>query len=218
MDALIAGWPSVLDADLRFCIGHEVAYQADMTKGRVAYDAAYLENYDRYAAGPIANRLLARRLSFLIRHVPDGASVLDVGAASGIFVRAARLSGYDAKGFDVIPEARARLRAVGNFGDEPGQFDAVTLFDSLEHMEDPGAYLGRVRVGAVVLVAIPVFDLGAVRQSKHYKPGEHLYYWTAHGFIEWMALQGFVLLEQSGHEVEAGRESIAAFAFRYALG
>lgn len=33
------------------------------------------------------------------------------------------------------------------------------------------------------------------------------------GFTDWMALWGFRLAEESNHEVEAGRESIGAFAF-----
>lgn len=38
-------------------------------------------------------------------------------------------------------------------------------------------------------------------------------YWTAQGFIDWMALYGYRLIEQSAHETDAGRESIGAFAF-----
>jgi hypothetical protein len=56
-------------------------------------------------------------------------------------------------------------------------------------------------------------DLSKVRASKHFKPGEHFYHFTVRGFVDWMTLYGFRLIEQSNHEIEAGRDSIGAFAF-----
>jgi hypothetical protein len=110
------------------------------------------------------------------------------------------------------------LHAQGLYAEDPAQFDAITLWDSLEHMEDPGAFLARVRPGTLVFVAIPVVeDLAKVRESKHYKPGEHLYYFTDAGFTAWMARWGFQLLERSTHELEAGRSAIGAYAFSCSL-
>jgi 2-polyprenyl-3-methyl-5-hydroxy-6-metoxy-1,4-benzoquinol methylase len=210
VDRLIRRFDAQADSDLVLCEHRGVAYQRDMTKGRKAYDAAYLANYEAYARGPIAEALNNGRMAMLLRHA-SGRSVLDVGAATGVFVRRAREAGLDARGFDVIPEAVERLGEF--YADRPEDFGAVTFWDSLEHMEDPGAYLERVPKGAIVLVALPVLDLRKIRTSKHYKPGEHLYYWSDVGFVAWMELYGFRVLERSDHETAAGRESIAAFAF-----
>lgn len=214
MDKLIKRWDRLRDGDLCLCEHRGVAYQRDFTAGRIAYDARYLANYDAYAVGPIADALNTGRCAMLARHASAGATVLDVGAASGQFVRQARSCGFAAMGFDVIPEAVKRLRTAGQYADNPGGFDVVTMWDSLEHMDEPEHWLGRVRKGGLLIVAIPVFEsLRNVRESKHYKPGEHLVYWAAQGFIEWMALYGFRLIETSAHETDAGRDSIGAFAF-----
>jgi len=215
VDSLIARFPGVPDADLVICRDHGVAYQADMTAERVPYGAEYLAKVQAYEGSPIAAKAHAGRLAMMRRHLKPGASVLDWGAGSGEFVRDARAAGVTARGFDVIAETRAALAASGAYADDPTGFDALTLWDTLEHLEAPDAVLSRVSWGAAVFVSIPIFrDLARIRESRHYRPGEHLYYFTAPGFSYWMALWGFRLLEQSAHEIIAGRDSIGAFAFR----
>lgn len=212
MDAYIGALPAEADGDLMLCAG--VAYQRDMAAGRVQYGAAYLQKiagYDR----TIADAVNHGRVALLMRHLEPPASLLDIGAGDGSFVRCARSWGFDARGFDVIPEAAQALLADGLYDDDPALWDAVTLWDAIEHMEEPGLWLRRIRRGACLFASVPIFaDLSAIRASKHYRPGEHLYYWTADGFVDWVRRQGFGLLEQSDHEMRAGRDSIGAFAFR----
>ncbi|MNF16908.1 hypothetical protein D3C80_2201530 [compost metagenome] len=50
--------------------------------------------------------------------------------------------------------------------------------------------------------------------SKHYKPGEHIWYHTLHGLIGWCERQGFTLEEMNHAESDLGREGISSFAFR----
>lgn len=215
MDAFISAFTAVEDADLRLCTDQGVAYQADMTAGKIEYGDEYHDHYAKLEGSPVANALNAGRCAMLARHAPAESSVLDIGAGCGTFVKAARSWGFDAKGFDVIAKTVDFLKSMDAFADDPERFDVVTFWDSLEHIENPGTVLRRISSGAVVLVAIPlVTDLTKVRESKHYKPGEHLYYFTECGFVEWMNRHGFRMLEYSAHEVEAGRESIGAFAFR----
>ena len=59
-------------------------------------------------------------------------------------------------------------------------------------------------------------DLADIRKSRHYRPGEHLYYFTDRGIVSWMAMHGFDLLERDWFETRAGRESIATYAFQRA--
>ena len=214
MDKFIAACSAAQDADLMLCESNGVAYQRDMSAGRVPYDADYLAKCLAYEDSPIAKAVNAGRCALLMRHLPDGASVLDVGAGSGAFVRAAASWGFDACGFDVIPDAVKQLRADGVYAEDLSVFDAVALWDSIEHMEDPSRPLREIRKGSFLFVSVPVFaDLRDIRSSKHYRPGEHLFYWTSQGFINWASLYGFRLLEQSTHETDAGRDSIGAFAF-----
>ena len=215
MDRLIAAMPAECDGDLMLADG--VAYQCDMAAGRVAYDAGYLAKCEAYAADPVALAVNAGRCALMARQLAADSSVLDIGAGSGAFMRAAAAWGYSMRGFYVIPEGADRLKAAGLFADDASRFDAVTCWDCLEHMEDPGACVSAVRPGGLLFASIPVHEnLREVRKSKHYRPGEHLIHWTAPGFIWWMAGYGFQLLEQSDHEVRAGRHSIGAFAFERA--
>lgn len=214
MDQFLAALDCVEDGDLRLCETLGVAWQADM-RVTCDYGDAYFYHYAELEGSEVAVRLNAGRVAMLARHVPAEASVLDIGAGCGTFVKAARSWGFDAKGFDIIPKTVDRLKAMDAFADNPEAFDVVTFWDSLEHMPDPGEVLARIRKDAIVLVAIPIMEgLRKVRESKHYKPGEHLYYVTEPGFVAWMSMHGLQLLETSTHETDAGREAIGAYAFR----
>lgn len=215
MDDLIKRFGCARDGDLMLCMHRGVAYQVDMAADRIDYGQEYFRKVAAYEGGAIATAVNAGRCALIARHAAPDATVLDVGAGTGAFVRAARSWGFAAVGYDVMPTAVAALRKAGLYDEDPAIFDAVTMWDTIEHLEDPILTLRRVTKGALLFASVPVFeDLRRIRESKHYRPGEHLYYWTARGFIDWMALWGFRPLEQSTHEVDAGRESVGAFAFR----
>lgn len=215
MDLLIKRFDAAPDDDLMLCEHRGVAYQVDMGRGRMGYGDNYLAKVDAYDGSAIGRAVNAGRCALLERHLPAGSSVFDIGAGSGAFLRDAVAAGFAAKGYEVINQAVDRLKQAGVWAEDPYQFDAVTLWDVIEHLEDPNLRLRQVRKDAYLFVSVPIFeDLKKIRDSKHYRPGEHLYYWTEQGLIDWMALYGFRLLEQSLHEVAAGRESIGAFAFK----
>jgi len=215
VDRLIKRFDAAQDADLMLCEKRGIAYQKNMVAGRVEYGADYFKKVEAYEGSAIARAVNAGRCELLKRHLAAGSSVLDWGAGSGAFMRAADRAGYESKGYDVNLQALQWLTDKGLLSKDPYLFDAVTLWDTVEHMEQPEAVFRSVKKGSLLFASIPVFeDLRKIRESKHYRPGEHLYYWTAQGFIDWMALYGFRLLESSSHEIAAGRESIGAFAFR----
>lgn len=215
MDRLLKRFDAVQDADLMLCEKRGFAYQRNMAAGRVEYDADYFKKVEAYDGTPIAKAVNAGRCELVARHLEAPAAVLDWGAGSGAFLRDAAAAGYSVKGYDLNLQALQRLTDRGLLSKDPYLFDAVTLWDTIEHMEQPEAVLKSIRKGAHLFASVPVFeDLRKIRESKHYRPGEHLYYWTAKGFADWLGLYGFRLLEQSDHETIAGRDSIGAFAFR----
>lgn len=206
LDDLIARLPAEQDGDLMLC--EQCAYQRDMTS-TIAYDEAYYRKCANKDESAIADLLNSIRIEFVARHYAG--TVLDVGIGSGEFLR---LRGQTF-GFDVNPVAIEWLKRRDLWSEHLDHFGALTFWDVLEHLEDPGAYLRRVQLHAFVFASVPIFsDVRAVRASKHYRPGEHLYYWTRDGFVEWMQAQGFLLLEANDYETRAGRESIISFAFK----
>lgn len=201
-----------IDGDLMICRDFGVAYQRD--RHTINYDDAYLDKIESYDP-VIARRVNDGRCALVARHLRDGGSILDIGAGDGAFIRAARAWGFDAKGYDVIQSARDRLGQAGLYDDEPALYDAVTMFDVLEHLEDPSLTLRRIPRGALLFLTLPIFgDLDRIRESRHYRPNEHLLYFSRSGLLSWIAHYGFKLLEESDHETRAGRDSIGAFAFR----
>jgi SAM-dependent methyltransferase len=95
------------------------------------------------------------KVDWVARYVARGGRLLDVGANVGTFVAQAK-DRWDAIGLEpsaaAVTWGRAHLGApleVGSIVDEVpayvGRFDAVTLFDVVEHLDDPAAALRQCR-------------------------------------------------------------------------
>jgi hypothetical protein len=173
------------------------------------YDQAYLNKYVGYEASDIGKRINQARLK-TVEQYGDGA-LLDIGIGSGMFLK----SYPDAMGYDINRAAVSWLRKKNRYSEDFNKFKAFTMWDVLEHCEAPEVYFKRFPIGALLFVSIPIFsDLGSIRQSKHYRPGEHLYYFTDEGFKFYMGLHGFELLGWNNLETKAGREDIGTYIFR----
>lgn len=91
------------------------------------------------------------------------------------------------------------------------------MWDSLEHIADPAALLARVRQW--LFVSMPIYrDREHCLASKHFKPGEHIWYFTDAGFIRWASGLGFDLRERNRIESSIGREDVVSYSFRRADG
>ncbi len=113
---------------------------------------------DRYQGGRLARwnyrRYLAKRCRRLARARAPG-RLLDVGCATGEFLALAREQGWQAQGVELSPAAARAARDRHGLevftGDLAGaafadaSFDAVTMWDVLEHVADPRAELAEVR-------------------------------------------------------------------------
>jgi hypothetical protein len=170
------------------------------------YEGAYFAKYQELDATPMGEALTKARVDLVRRHFAG--QVLDVGIGGGRFVEES--GGF---GFDVNPEALQWLNANGCYKNPHFGWDAMTFWDSLEHIPDPELMLRSV--GDWAFVSMPIYkDQADCLKSKHFKPGEHIWYWTLEGFVSWMDRQGFELREINHVESELGREGITSFAFR----
>lgn len=173
------------------------------------YDAAYLEKYEGYAATLMGRAITAARVDLVARYTKG--PLVDVGIGCGAFVRARPFTW----GYDVNPAGVEWLRAEGLWRDpyeEP--VGAVSLWDVLEHIPDPGALLANV--GRYVFTSLPIVP-GAGPPAltwKHFRRDEHCWYWTRTGFARWMAAHGFRELECNDTETRLGREDILTFVFQ----
>ncbi len=177
------------------------------------YDEAYWAKYQHMADTDMGRALTQARIDLVARHY-DG-PLLDVGIGSGQFI-VGRLSsrGRNTYGYDVNPLAIEWLKERAlylNLYKESVR--ALSFWDALEHIPDPGAAVARA--GEWVFVSLPIFDGPEdCLASKHFRPGEHLWYWTHGGFVRWMERQGFECVEHNVIESDLGRDGIGSYAFR----
>ncbi|MDY1279644.1 methyltransferase domain-containing protein [Pseudomonas aeruginosa] len=170
------------------------------------YSGPYFEKYQALDATPMGTALTTARVDMVRRHF-DG-EVLDVGIGGGRFVVES-----GGKGFDVNEEAVQWLKSRNAYADPYNGVAAITCWDSLEHVPDPEALVRSV--GEWVFVSMPVYkDQADCLKSKHFKPGEHLHYWSVRGLVGWFAKMNFGCVEINERESELGREGITSFAFR----
>ena len=123
--------------------------------------------YDDSPTNPLVQGY-ARWLAMLERHHSPG-TMLDVGCGTGLFLAVARRRGWQVRGVDANPEATAYAREhfglevrTGDFGALEGNgrgFDAITMWDIIEHSRDAVGLLEAARralaPGGVVALSTP---------------------------------------------------------------
>jgi hypothetical protein len=130
----------------------------------------------------------------------------DVGVGSGQFVDTVKC-----KGTDVNEVANAWLKEHGYYVDDATKFKSLTLWDVIEHIEDPTSLLVNAEN---VFISTPIYvDAENCLRSKHLKPGEHIWYFTDEGIKYFMSRLGFEIVAESDCETKLGRESILSYYF-----
>lgn len=180
-----------------------------------------------YAAeAPFRRRNFERILRFLTDRLGlRPGRLLDVGAALGVLVEAARGAGWDAYGIEPsramaeaarrrgIPVETARLETW----DGPVHaFDVITLLDVIEHVAEPDWFLAKalrhLRPGGIVCIVTP--DVTSVaarllgRRWWHYRPG-HVQFFSPRSLN--------ALIERLGGRVVARRRYCWFFSLDFLL-
>ena len=155
-----------------------------------------------------AQRFGVERVALMARHVAtQRPRYLDVGCSTGFVVEAARDAGWEATGIDLNPSAidfgrsrglDLRTAALEDEGFEEGSFDAVSLFDVLEHLHDPvrtlRASVRLLRPGGIVFLYVPNYDSASrllMGKDAHFIwPTHHLNYYTPATIRDLMTREG----------------------------
>jgi SAM-dependent methyltransferase len=138
----------------------------------------------------------ARQVRELAAHAGVvGGRVLDVGSGYGFFRKALSDAGYEHAGIEISAHARRVAHEIfgmdsfevglGELAARGERFDAVTLFDLIEHVPDPVALLRDVRSvlapGGVVAIKTPNLECPEAEifgAAYHSFKREHLVYFT----------------------------------------
>ena len=143
-------------------------------RSSVPYDQSYLDTYKSYPT----ELMSTIRVALLKTLITEG-KILDIGYGNGSFLKLAKTVGYETAGHDVhgVP---CGVRDVDPW--VSGEvWDAICMFDSIEHFGTFDALRRLFECSRIVLVSTPCRDSvsGRISDWKHFKPGEHLHYFSA---------------------------------------
>jgi len=143
-----------------------------------------------------------------------GRCLLDIGCGAGWFVTTAGNHGWQAEGIDAAHGAVDYCEQFGrnvrkaDIYDVEGQYDVCTMFEVIEHVPNPEAFLKQaislVRPGGLLYVTTPNFDsfdrrvLGADWNSIHI---EHLSYFGAGQLKDLLAGLGLSVVAMTTHNL-----------------
>lgn len=155
------------------------------------------------------------RLDTIERVLGSTGTLLDVGAATGDFLHEASGRGWVTAGLELsewaVGRAQERYGIELMCGSLPrtvleaGTFDAVTLWDCIEHVPNPRAVLLDVRrilkpSGLLMLTTGAVAHNDRDLQSRWYYPPWHLYYFSKETIIALLVKCEFEVLDYSQNE------------------
>lgn len=174
------------------------------------YDENYWTRYRAMCDTEIGKNLNQCRIDIVDKFKAAPIHTLDVGIGNGDFV-----DKFGCYGYDVNPEAIKYLKANRKFINpytESCKWQCITMFDVIEHIEDIESLLSKTDM---VILSTPIYkDLTDVLGSKHFRPTEHLWYFTISGLIHYLNFFGFDCKYYSTIETKIGRDSIGSFVFK----
>ena len=158
-------------------------------------------------------RNFGQRLADVTKRVPGG-RLLEIGSAYGFFLDLARAH-FDVVGYEVNRTAARHAREVlgldvrtgdflyGDDDDGSAPFDAVVMWDVVEHLARPDRFLARIarltRPGAALFITTG--DVGSLvarwrgRRWRMIHPPTHLHYFSRATLTRLLARQGFCTVE-----------------------
>ncbi len=184
------------------------------------YGAAYFKNDNSGVVGytdylkdePNIRKTFVRRLRHIEQFVKPG-RLLDIGCAAGFFMDEARARGWSVQGVDVsdfaVEYARQRFGYDVRRGslldqDYPLEsYDLVTMWDVIEHVPDPKAYIHRsarlTKRGGILALATPDIDSLPARLTGRRWVGyklseEHIYYFSRRTLANMLTEAGFEIV------------------------
>jgi 2-polyprenyl-3-methyl-5-hydroxy-6-metoxy-1,4-benzoquinol methylase len=173
------------------------------------------------------------RLALVERYQPTRGALLDVGCSTGWFMSIARDGGWQVAGIDIstsgVAYSRrrgfdARVATLEQHDFAPGSFDAITTFDSLEHMPSPTAALraahALLRENGVVMITTPNIDGAFPRLTynlfgrtigawEHPGPPGHVYQFSRRTLRRALDATGFAVVHDETESIDPAHTIMA---------
>lgn len=165
------------------------------------YNLDYYENLLRQYS-ETAQSICQVRWDWIKRINPK--TVLDYGCGVGWF-RAYRPSGVEVDTYDIGPYPQTGISLK--------LYDLVCFYDVLEHIPDFSVIEPILRLANHVVTSLPIKNGDALADWKHFKPGEHLHYFTDETLIALFWKYGFRMIQHGTPECPP-RKDIHSYLFR----
>ena len=187
--------------------------------GREYFAQAYANGTpaNMYFTDAFKERVSNLRLDLLGRYAPSTDRLLDVGCGKGQFVRLARARGWDAWGVELDEGACRHAReqlgletVLNGSLDSPSlpeSFDAITLWDVIEHVPDPVGLLreaaAKLRTGGII--AVRTANIRSWAFDKHRARwwafgSDHRFYFSPHSLRTAMNLANLRVIDVIDNE------------------
>lgn len=166
------------------------------------YDINYYENLLRIHSAT-AEEISKRRWLFLSDHLQQLDNVLDYGSGVGWF-RAWRPPGVTVWSYDIGLYPQTGIDIV--------TYDVICFWDVLEHIRDFKEIEPVLMLGKNVACTVPIIPEDGLRMWKHFKPGEHLHYFTQDSLVALFDKFGFSPLAKDDVECPP-RKDVTTFLF-----
>ena len=137
----------------------------------------------------------------------EAKTILDYGCGVGWF-RAFSPNGSQVDTYDIMP--------VIQTGITRDNYDLITFWDVLEHivkLDDIEFFLKRVKYAAISIPIIPKNVFFNLKSWHHYKPGEHIHYFTERSIEQKFRSWGFGLVKKGTPECPP-RKDVSNFLFK----
>jgi len=189
--------------------------------------------HDQYDEGvepgspAMAKRLSEQRHRIrFFRGLKKKGAILDIGCGMGYFLNACRNHGYHVEGVDISEYAasyvRERLNIPVKIGPveslhyESESIDVVTMWNFMEHAEDPRAYLEKVwkwlKPDGIVVIDVPNYEGTDARKTwnnwKGWSLPYHLYHFTEKTLCDMLSKHGFKTVRKKDYLSEHIKEEL----------
>lgn len=122
------------------------------------------------------------------------AKILDWGCGDGAFIRS-KTNGHYVDGYDINPNSPFRDAALIGL-----PWDAVTMWDVIEHLKDPDDFVRRLKCQWLFLSTPNVDGVNLAAGWKHYKPDEHQHYFSTKSMMSMLRRCGYGVHELNDNE------------------
>jgi len=157
----------------------------------------------------VENASRAERIFKRIEKMAAPGKMIDVGCASGVFMREGQRRGWSARGIEISEYAAEQSRRRFNLdvsscdfiqADLPaGEFDLVLMMDLIEHLSSPAKGVEKayeiLKPGGLLVIETPNLDGAAARflgaEWGLIAPLHHLFYFTASTLKRLVSERGF---------------------------